>query len=157
MEESSEDDNEKTLKTVKSFLKDEIENLKQAGTQSATKERAVLETQLKALEAREKEVKKLKATIKEKESDLQETIKEKRNTFTEAEAKELILTKFYDLCRNEMYRHLNSRKTNIIEVFEKLWDKYRVPLGELRTARNEASNFLDDHLRELGYSTSHGD
>ena len=85
------------------------------------------------------------------EEGLERKIEEKRKTFTEAEAKEQILKKFYDLARNEMYRYLNSRKRSIIAIFENLWDKYNVPLDAVSIERETSARKLHEYLEALGY------
>ena len=50
---------------------------------------------------------------------------------TEAEARELILKKLYDLVSNELNRYLNAEKRRLIAVVENLWDKYAVSSREL--------------------------
>lgn len=151
MDENSEADNGKTVKSAKSYLKEQIADLGETATDSAAKEKAALEAQLQKLEASDKELKKLKKAVKEKEEELRNKVEEKRQAFTEAEAKELVLSKFYDLARTEMYRYLNSRKKSIVGVFEKLWDKYKTPLEDIARSRGESSADLGRFLKELEY------
>jgi len=39
----------------------------------------------------------------------------------------------------------------LVEIFEKLWDKYRVPLVRLKEERDEEVQKLDEFLKRLGY------
>jgi type I restriction enzyme M protein len=151
MDENGDEENGKTVKSVKSYLKEQIGTLKQTSTDSGAKENAVLEAQLQKLEAAEKELKNAKKTLKDKEEEIKKKVDEKRKTFTETEAKELIQNKFHDLARDAMYRYLNSRKRNIVDVIEKLWDKYRTPLSDLSSERDKASKQVDGFLEALGY------
>jgi type I restriction enzyme M protein len=150
-DDNGEEENDKTPKWAKSYLKEQIADLEQTATTSAAKEKAVLAAQLQTLEASEKEWKKARKTFKEKEEDLQNKVEGKRTTFTDAEAKKLILTKFHDLARSEMYRYLNFRKKNIIGIFEKLWEKYRASLKELTLQRDTAVRDSYQYLTKLDY------
>ncbi len=70
---------------------------------------------------------------------------------TEEEARHLILKKLYDLAHHEMNRYLNAEKRGLIQVVEKLWDKYAVPSRELESKRSETLKTLDGFLKGLGY------
>jgi type I restriction enzyme M protein len=70
---------------------------------------------------------------------------------TEEEARRLILKKLYDLASNEMNRYLNAEKRGLIQVVEKLWDKYAVPSRQLESERSETLKTLDGFLKGLGY------
>ena len=56
---------------------------------------------------------------------------------TESEAKDLLLEKFYDIIDEQVNRHLNAEKKEIIKIFENLWDKYKVSLATLKEERDE--------------------
>jgi len=70
---------------------------------------------------------------------------------TEAEARELILKKIYDVVTRELNRYLNAEKRRLIAVVENLWDKYAVSSRELETERTETLKTLDGFLKGLGY------
>ena len=70
---------------------------------------------------------------------------------TEAEARELILEKIYDLAANELNRYLNTEKRLLIAVVENLWNKYAVSSRELESQRAETLKRLDEFLKALGY------
>jgi len=70
---------------------------------------------------------------------------------TEAEARELILKKIYDLVSNELNRYLNAEKRRLVAVVENLWDKYAVSSRELENQRAETLKSLDGFLQSLGY------
>ncbi len=69
----------------------------------------------------------------------------------EADARDLILKKLYDLVSNELKRYLNSEKRRLIAVVENLWDKYAVSSRELESQRSETLKTLDGFLKGLGY------
>lgn len=70
---------------------------------------------------------------------------------TEEEARQLILSKLYDLVHHELNRYLNAEKRALIQVVENLWDKYAVSSRELETERIETLKTLDGFLKGLGY------
>lgn len=93
---------------------------------------------------------------KDKNTGQQVKVKEgkidrKRNSLTESEAKGLLLEKFYDIVEEQLNRHLNAEKKEIIKIFENLWDKYKVSLAALKEERDEETKKLDEFLEKLGY------
>jgi type I restriction enzyme M protein len=69
----------------------------------------------------------------------------------EEESRSLILKKLYDLAYNELNRYLNAEKRELIQVVEKLWDKYAVSSRELESERTQTLQTLDGFLEGLGY------
>jgi len=55
----------------------------------------------------------------------------------EQEAKELILEKFNETIKQYFEKYLNAEKKGLTKIFENLWDKYKVSLGQLRKKRDE--------------------
>ena len=151
MNENGEEENGKTVKAIKSYLKEQVADLKDADTDSARTETAALTRTLEAIEAKDKELKTAKRSLKEKEEQLEMKVVTKRESFTEAEAKGLVLNKFHDLARKEMYRYLNSRKRKIVGMFEQLWNKYQIPLTDLSISRDRTGAELDRFLKALNY------
>jgi len=70
---------------------------------------------------------------------------------TEAEARELILKKIYDLVTNELNRYLNVEKRRLIATVENLWDKYAESSRELESRRAETLRKLGGFLEALDY------
>jgi type I restriction enzyme M protein len=70
---------------------------------------------------------------------------------TEEESRQLILKKLYDLGHHELNRYLNAEKRGLVQVVEKLWDKYAVSSRELESERTETLKTLDGFLKGLGY------
>ena len=70
---------------------------------------------------------------------------------TEEESRQLILKKLYDLGHYELNRYLNAEKRGLVQVVEKLWDKYAVSSRELESERSETLKELDGFLNGLGY------
>lgn len=151
--EPSEDgeEEEKSAKNVKTYLKGQIKDLKDNSTESSLKEAKEFEVIMKEIESKEKEIKEAKKELKEKEKDLIQKLEAKKLSFTEEEAKDLILKKLFDAIKDEMERYLNVEKKKIVSIFEKLWDKYQIPLSDITTERDESVAKLNEYLRKLNY------
>lgn len=150
-EDEEQEEGKKIASSVKKYLKEQIKNLKEIATASAKEEMKSLEKTLSDIETKEKELKAVKKTLKGKEKELGQKIEAKRESFTETEARELILKKLHDVIAEEMHRYLNAEKKKIVGIFEKLWDKYRVSMAEITKERDEAAGRLDDFLKKIGY------
>lgn len=151
VETESDEEIEKTPKIVKSYLKDQIKDLKQIKTSDAQKDAEALEKIIKSIEAKEKEVRATKSDLKLKEKALIQKVEDKRSTFTNAEAKELVLKKLHDFIETELTRYLSTERKHIVNIFEKIWDKYHLPLEKITTSRDESINLLSNIFNELKY------
>ncbi|HYN44541.1 MAG TPA: type I restriction-modification system subunit M [Candidatus Limnocylindrales bacterium] len=159
---------EKRIKDSKAKLKtktDELEHklqLKRLGGDEFKAESKELirqvDTQLANLDNTNKDDKKKimalnkdKATLKERLARTDGILAVIGGQLTEAQAKNLILKKLYDLANTELNRYLNAEKRGLIHVVENLWDKYAVPSRELESERSETLKMLDGFLKGLGY------
>lgn len=70
---------------------------------------------------------------------------------TEEEAKGLVLEKFKESIKQELEKYINAEKKEVIKIFEKLWDKYKISLNQLITERDEEVKKLNEFLKQLGY------
>lgn len=145
------EENKKTVSAVKKYLKEQIKDLKEIATTSAKEEVKNLGKTLKDIETKEKELKDINKTLKGKEKELEQKIETKRESFTEKEARELILKKLHDVIAEEMHRYLNAEKKKILGIFEKFWNKYRVSIAEITKERDEAIIRLNGFLKKLDY------
>ncbi len=139
----------KTIKKVKDFLKNLIKELKD--NPLAKKEVTKYEELLSLINSKEKELKREKKKLKEEEKQLQEKIIKKLETLTEDEIKDLLTDKFYKVAYKYLHNYLDSEKKELINYFEKLWDKYIVSLYDLDMDRNKELEKLNIFLKELGY------
>lgn len=159
---------EARMKTHKAALKqkqDELElklRLKRIGGDDDKTETSELIAQVTAamtgLDPEVKEEKKKLAALKKDKAAL-----EKRLTnidtvlaaiggqLTEADAKRLILKKLHDLADKELLRYLNAEKRVLLAIIENLWDKYAVSSQMLEMEREESLNTLNGFLSKLGY------
>jgi len=151
IENENEEETEKTAKNVKTYLKEQIKSLEDIGNEDSLKESEEFKRKFKAIETKEKELKAGKKELKDKEKELAKKIEEKKTSFPEAEARQLILKRFYDGIKMEMERYLNSEKKRIVVALEKLWDKYQIPLVAISKERDETSTNLNDFLKKLNY------
>ncbi|MGI1690126.1 type I restriction-modification system subunit M [Thermoanaerobacter uzonensis] len=147
-----EEQGDKTANKVKEFLKDMIKDLSKQNNEISKKEVIKWSNLLEKIEQKEKEIKKLRKAISDKEKEVEKKTDEKIEILTEEEVKELLLEKFFELIQNQLEKYLNDEKKEIIKIFENLWDKYKVSLSELRNDRDEEVKKLDEFLKRLGYS-----
>jgi type I restriction enzyme M protein len=146
-----EDQGEKSVSKVKTYLKALIKDLKISNQDSSIKEAEKWEALLKDIEKKETEQKDINKKIKQINDNLVKAVEEKRNSLTEQEAKELILDKVYQTIKQHLEKYLNAEKRELIKIFENLWDKYKVSLQELKDERDLEVKKLDEFLERLGY------
>ena len=146
-----EEQGQKTAGKVKKYLKEIVKDLRASWQESALTEASKRESLIGAIEGREKTLKKLRKALKDKEKEIEDKIKGKREGLTEEEARELLLEMFYMQIKKQLEKYLNTEKKVLVNIFEKLWDKYRVPLVLLRKERDEEVRELDEFLVKLGY------
>ena len=146
-----EDQGEKSVSKVKTYLKALIKDLKISNQDSSIKEAEKWEALLKDIEKKETEQKDINKKIKQINDNLVKAVEEKRNSLTEQEAKDLILDKVYQTIKQHLEKYLNAEKRELIKIFENLWDKYKVSLQELKDERDLEVKKLDEFLERLGY------
>ncbi|HOV08727.1 MAG TPA: type I restriction-modification system subunit M [Spirochaetota bacterium] len=146
-----EDLGEKTSKKVKEFLKETINDLLSSKQEAAIKEAKKWQDLTRRIDEKDKELKKLNKELKQKQQTLKESVKQKRETLTQEEAKVLLLEKFKETIKQGLEKYINAEKKELIKVFEKLWDKYKISLKELLTERDKETEKLNEFLRMLNY------
>jgi type I restriction enzyme M protein len=124
-----------------------------------------LETQIEALNkanstideklaqhtALEKELKELKAGIKEAEKKKDDLVQKAREKITPEEAKELIEKRFKQLMQASFEQYLRQLVTHLVKAVENLHGKYAVTVKDILTERDQQAELLDGFLQELGY------
>lgn len=74
-----------------------------------------------------------------------------RAQLTDEDCQQLILEMMsYDLA-TQLERYVDTHRQQVVEVFEHLWDKYRIAMHEIDAARRLSERQLQEHLKELGY------
>lgn len=147
-----EEQGQKTAGKVKEFLKQIINDLLSSKQEAAIKEAKKWQDLIRKIDEKDKELKKLNKELKQKQQTLEESVKQKRETLPEEEAKELLLEKFKETLKQGLEKYINAEKKDLIKVFEKLWDKYKISLKELLTERDQEVKKLNNFLKQLGYA-----
>ena len=146
-----EEQGKKTLNKVKKYLKEIVNDLRKTNGESALKEATKWENLIERIDKKEKELKKLRKELKDKEKGLEIMTEHKRESLNEDEARELLLEKFYGVIEQQLEKYLNAEKKELIKIFENLWDKYKVSLAELVRERDAEVKKLNEFLLRLGY------
>ena len=163
-----EEKSNKTANKIISYLKDTIRDLESMNSDSARKEVINIKQLIDKIDIKNKELSKIKNTLKKMKEELEGIIKKdnktkeeikikkgkvdfKRDALTEEETKKLLLEKFYELISKQLEKYLNTEKRELIEIFENLWDKYTVPLESLNVERDGKVKKLDIFLKGLRY------
>lgn len=146
-----EEQGEKTASKVKDYLKEIIKDFSSSVQSFALEEIAKWEDLMRRIEKKEKELKEINRKLKQKEVNLENKVKQKQETLTEEEAKSLLLEKFYETIKSQLEKYLNAEKKELVKIFEKLWDKYKISLKQLIAERDEEVRKLNEFLRQLGY------
>jgi type I restriction enzyme M protein len=145
------DEEEKTVKAVKTYLKSQIDDLEDVGKKEALEKAKKLEKVLTLIKDKESKLKDTKRALKGKERELEVKIENKKKLFTEAQARELILQKFFDGIHYQLERYLSAEEKKIVSVLGHRWDKYQVPLSVIESDRDKSAKKLFKFLSELGY------
>ena len=151
-----EEQGNKTAAKVKSQLKGIIKDLRASLSEPALREAVKWENLISRIEEKEKALKKVRRDLKEKEKEAEEKTKQKRESLGEEEAKGLLLEKFYEVAEAQLNKYLSAGKKEMVKIFEKLWDKYKVSLRELAQERDEEVKKLNGFLMRLGYYDGQG-
>jgi type I restriction enzyme M protein len=152
VEMDGDEEEEKTTKTAKAYLKSQIDDLEEVSKEGATKEAERLKSILRDIKDKEDKLKEAKRTLKMKERELEVKVEEKKASFAEAEARDLILQKFADGIRSQLDRYLAAEEKKIIYALERRWDKYQVPLSTIASERDKNARALFKFLSQLGYT-----
>ena len=99
----------------------------------------------------EKELKDLKAGIKEAEKKKDDLVQKAREKITPIEAKELIEKRFKQQMQSSFEQYLRQLVTHLVKAIENLHSKYAVTVKDILTERDQQAELLDGFLKELGY------
>ena len=142
------------LKKELKFAKKEDEaRAKELETQieALNKANSTIDEKLVQHTALEKELKELKAGIKEAEKKKDDLVEKAREKITPEEAKELIEKRFKQLMKASFEQYLRQLVTHLIKAVENLHGKYAVTVKDILTERDQQAELLDGFLQELGY------
>lgn len=124
-------------------LEGEIEKL--------TTDNNVIDAKLEQHTALEKELKELRAGIKEGEKKKEELVDTAREKITPEEAKKLIEARFKQQMVASYANYLRQRVTQLVKAAENLHNKYAVTVKGILSERDHQANALNQFLVELGY------
>ncbi len=99
----------------------------------------------------DRELKTLKANIRESEKKKDKLVEKAREKITEQDAKELILERFKQLLLSEYQGYLRQYRQGFVAKVENLWSKYSVTVKVILAERDQEAEFLNQFLSELGY------
>jgi type I restriction enzyme M protein len=112
---------------------------------------ANIENKLETHSELDKELKTLKANLRESEKKKDDLVEKAREKITEQEAKELILERFRKLLLSEYQGYLRQYRQGFVAKVENLWRKYSVTVKEILAERDQEADLLKQFLVELGY------
>tara|TARA_R110002111_G_scaffold100976_6_gene156477 strand:- start:35887 stop:38454 length:2568 start_codon:yes stop_codon:yes gene_type:complete len=99
----------------------------------------------------DKELKSLKANIRQTEKKKDELVEAAREKITKEEAQTLILERFDRLLHDEFDSYIRQYQRSLIAAVENLHNKYAVTAKEILAQRDEQAEQLNQFLVELGY------
>ena len=110
-----------------------------------------IDLQLEKHNALAKELRELKASLRDAEKKKEELVEAARAKISKEEAKGLILERFRRMMIAEYEERLRQYRQGFVAAVENLWVKYSVTSKEIVTARDEEAEKLSGFLAELGY------
>jgi type I restriction enzyme M protein len=133
--------------------KEDAARAKELETQieSLNKANSTIDEKLAQHTALEKELKDLKAGIKEAEKKKDDLVQKAREKITPTEAKELIEKRFKQQMQASFEQYLRQLVTHLVKAIENLHSKYAVTVKDILTERDQQVELLDGFLQELGY------
>jgi len=123
----------------------------EAQIEALNKANTTIDEKLAQHTALEKELKELKAGIKEAEKKKDYLVQKAREKITPEEAKELIEKRFKELMQASFDQYLRQLVTHLVKAVENLHGKYAVTVKDILTERDQQAELLDGFLQELGY------
>lgn len=110
-----------------------------------------IDTKLAAHTELDKELKSLKAGIREAEKKKDDLVKQARAKITQEEAKGLILGRFKQELGKEYGAYIRAYVQGLTKAMEGLWGKYAITMKGILIEREQLASELDEFLKALGY------
>ena len=123
----------------------------EASIEKLTSANAEIDAKLEQHSTLEKELKELKAGIKEAEKKKEELVDAAREKITPEEAKELIETRFKQQMVDSYAPYLRQLVSQLTKAVENFHNKYAITAKDIITDRNTKASSLESFLMELGY------
>ncbi len=146
------DETKQTIASMKMYMKNLVSDLKDMTQSAGTKrEIASFSARLESITDKEHELKAAKKNMRALVAAFSDNISEKRQSFSEEEAKQLVLRRLKDDIAGIMRIYLAVKLTCITNYFVDLWLKYQTSSNEIVSSRDGSVGNMDHYLRELGY------
>ena len=126
-------------------------SLKLKTAQPYQDQKKTIESKLNRHNELAKELRDCKSLIKEIKDRKEELVEKAREKITEAEAKQLILTRWHITLKETINSYLKQYQRSFRFELENLWRKYTNTLNSILESREKESKQLDHFLMELGY------
>lgn len=123
----------------------------EVGIEKLTSANSMIDTKLEQHTGLEKELKELKAGIKEAGKKKEDLVDAAREKITPEEAKELIEARFKQQMVVSYAHYLRQLVAQIVKLVENLHNKYAITVKDILSERDEQANALNQFLVELGY------
>ncbi len=128
----------------------EIEN-SEVQVQDFTEQIEEIDQRLEQHDVLDKELKSLKANIRQSEKKKDELVEAAREKISKEEAQSLILERFDRLLHEEFDSYIRVYQRSLIAAVENLHNKYAVTAKEILAQRDQEAEKLNEFLVELGY------
>lgn len=112
---------------------------------------ASINTKLAQHTTLEKELKTLKAGLKDAEKKKDELIEAARAKITNVEAKALIEARFKKELEEDFAAYIRALTSSLVKDVENLHNKYAVTVKQILAERDKEAVLLDGFMKELGY------
>lgn len=142
-------DEVQAMEAKQADLKGQIDAAKNTDEEETGDEaEGLTEEEIKALK---KQLTATKKDLKRLRDQVSQHLVKGRKALGGAKVQALVLDILRGDLANQLERYITFHRTEVVAAFETWWDKYRVTLGELETARDAARTKLEGFLVELGY------
>ena len=128
-------------------------------TQTLATEVETLRQEITRLDAQLQPYREIRANLSVAQQQLRELkqaliqrIEDARTALTPQQCEDIILDIAHDDIADELERYILAHRQRVIATIENWWDKYRITLRDIRSARNAAEERLANLLEELGYA-----
>ncbi len=138
-------------KDVARDMKERLKELKSSTSSAAKVEIREIEAALERDASLRKELRDLKAQIREIENRMEELVAASRKKIDPETAKQLILGRWKRLLESTLTDYLKQPVRSLIALTEELYEKYNTTVQQITADRDQSEKELDQYLKGLGY------
>ena len=113
---------------------------------------AAIEAELAPYEDIKKQLAEARARYRELTAAFVDVLKARCDELREDEERALVLELFAQDVQPGLDAAVNEKRQELVRFLEGVWDKYRVPLNDLRETRYKVESVLDEFLKYLAYT-----